>query len=82
MGSRPFDARGFDLLFGMYGEVSQAISVDLANVVLFLAFAVMWTGARVFDGRRPLPLAIVAGAVVWLVGPMCRSSASISNSAS
>lgn len=58
---------GSIVLFGMYGEVSQAISIDLANVVLFLAFAVMWTGARVFDGRRPLPLAIVAGSVVWLV---------------
>jgi diguanylate cyclase (GGDEF)-like protein len=58
---------GSIVLFGMYGEVSQAISIDLANVILFLAFAVMWTGARVFDGRRPLPLAIVAGSVVWLV---------------
>jgi diguanylate cyclase (GGDEF)-like protein len=58
---------GSIVLFGMYGEVSQAISIDLANAILFLAFAVTWTGARVFDGRRPLPLAIVAGSVVWLV---------------
>jgi diguanylate cyclase (GGDEF)-like protein len=58
---------GSILLFGTFGEVSQAISIDLANSILFLAFAVTWTGARVFDGRRPLPLAIVAGAVVWLV---------------
>jgi diguanylate cyclase (GGDEF)-like protein len=58
---------GSIVLFGMYGEVSQAISIDLANAILFLAFAVTWTGARVFDGRRPLPLAMVAGSVVWLV---------------
>jgi diguanylate cyclase (GGDEF)-like protein len=53
-------------LFGLYGTVSQAISIDLANAILFLAFAVTWTGARVFDGRKPLPLAIIAGSLVWL----------------
>jgi diguanylate cyclase (GGDEF)-like protein len=53
-------------LFGTYGSLSQVISIDLANVVLFLAFAVAWTGARVFDGRRPLPLAMLAGPAVWL----------------
>jgi diguanylate cyclase (GGDEF)-like protein len=53
-------------LFGMFGAVSDAISIDLANAVLFLAYAVTWTGARVFDGRRPLPIYLVAGAVAWL----------------
>jgi len=55
------------VLFGMYGDVSDAISIDLANAMLFLAFAVTWTGARVFDGRKPLPMYIVAGPVVWIV---------------
>ncbi len=55
------------VLFGLYGSVSQAISIDLANALLFLSFAVTWTGARVFDGRPPLPVYIVAGPVVWLV---------------
>jgi len=54
-------------LFGMYGSVSQAISIDFANALLFMSFAVTWTGSRVFDGRRPLPVAIVAGPVLWLV---------------
>ncbi len=58
---------GSIVLFGMYGEVSRAISIDLANAILFLAFAVTWTGARVFGGRGPLPLAMVGGSVVWLV---------------
>ncbi len=66
-GSAHLMRAGSIVLFGMYGEVSQAISIDLANAILFLAFAVTWTGARVFDGRRPLPLAMVAGSVVWLV---------------
>jgi diguanylate cyclase (GGDEF)-like protein len=55
------------VLFGLYGSVSQAISIDLANALLFLSFAVTWTGARVFDGRPPLPMYIVAGPVVWLI---------------
>jgi diguanylate cyclase (GGDEF)-like protein len=55
------------VLFGMYGSVSQAISIDVANAMLFLAFAVTWTGARVFDGRKALPVYIVAGPVLWLV---------------
>src|SRR3984957_11204449 len=41
------------MLFGKYGTVSDLISIDLANAVLFTAFAVTWTGARVFDHRRP-----------------------------
>src|SRR6185503_20047810 len=42
------------MLFGMYGTVPDAISIDLANAVLFTAFAVTWSGARVFDGGPPL----------------------------
>jgi diguanylate cyclase (GGDEF)-like protein len=53
-------------LFGLYGEVSQAISIDFANTLLFLSFAATWTGARVFDGRKVLPLAIVGGPLLWL----------------
>jgi diguanylate cyclase (GGDEF)-like protein len=55
------------VLFGLYGSVSQAISIDLANALLFLAFAIMWTGARVFDGRKAKPVYIVAGPLLWLV---------------
>ena len=55
------------VLFGLYGSVSQAISIDLANALLFVSFAVTWTGARVFDGRPPLPVYIVAGPAAWLI---------------
>src|SRR6476619_5619890 len=54
-------------LFGMYGSVSDAISIDLANALRFTAFAVTWSGARVFDGRAPEPIYIVGGAVLWLI---------------
>src|SRR5262249_60788690 len=50
-------------LFGMYGSVSQAISIDFANALLFMSFAVTWTGSRVFCGRPPLPVPIGARAV-------------------
>ena len=55
------------MLFGMYGSVSDAISIDLANAVLFTSFAVTWTGARVFDGRKVQPIYLLGGAVVWLL---------------
>jgi diguanylate cyclase (GGDEF)-like protein len=57
-------------LFGMYGSVSDAISIDLANALLFTAFAVTWSGARVFDGRAAEPLYLVGGAAVWILA--CR----------
>ncbi len=57
-------------LFGMYGAVPDLISIDLANALLFTAFAFTWTGARVFDHRRPQPILMVAGAATWLV--LCR----------
>jgi len=57
-------------LFGMYGSVSDLISIDLANVLLFTAFALTWTGARVFDHRRPLPILLFGGAALWLA--LCR----------
>jgi len=54
-------------LFGLYGSVSDLISIDLANAVLFTAFAVTWTGARVFDCRKPRPVLLFGGAIVWLL---------------
>jgi diguanylate cyclase (GGDEF)-like protein len=58
------------VLFGMYGSVPDLISIDLANAMLFTAFAVTWTGARVFDGRPAEPVYMVTGAVLWLL--ICR----------
>jgi diguanylate cyclase (GGDEF)-like protein len=57
-------------LFGLYGSAPDLISIDLANALLFTAFAVTWTGARVFDGRPVEPVYLVTGAVIWLL--VCR----------
>ena len=58
---------GSVMLFGWYGAVSDLISIDLANALLFTAFAFTWTGARVFDHRRPQPIVLFGGAVLWLI---------------
>ena len=50
--------------------VHETISIDLANAILFTAFAVTWTGARVFDGRNVQPVYLFGGAIVWLLA--CR----------
>jgi diguanylate cyclase (GGDEF)-like protein len=57
---------GSIMLFGQYGQIPDLISIDLANALLFTAFALTWTGARVFDRRKPLPLLMFAGAALWL----------------
>jgi diguanylate cyclase (GGDEF)-like protein len=57
-------------LFGLYGAVSDLISIDLANAILFTSFAVTWTGARLFDHRKPQFVLLFAGAALWLVA--CR----------
>jgi diguanylate cyclase (GGDEF)-like protein len=58
---------GSIVLFGMYGTVTELISIDLANAILFTAFAMTYTGARVFDGRSVHPFALAGGAIVWLL---------------
>ena len=55
------------LLFGRYRAMSDLITIDLANAILFISFALPWTGARVFGGRSVQPIGIAAGAVVWLL---------------
>src|SRR6201993_1841334 len=65
-GSAHLVRAGSVVLFGMYGNVSDAISIDFANALLLLSFAITWTGARVFDARPPLAMYVTAGPVAWL----------------
>ena len=58
------------MLFGLYGSVSDLISIDFANTLLLNSFALTWTGARVFDHQRPQPILLFGGAAVWLIA--CR----------
>src|SRR4029077_8234168 len=64
-GSAHLMRSGSIVLFGMYGEVFDLISIDLANAILFLSFGLTWTGARVFDNRPPLPAYLLVGPLTW-----------------
>jgi diguanylate cyclase (GGDEF)-like protein len=54
-------------LYGMYGTVLNLVSIGVADGILFSSYAVTWTGARIFDGRKPLPGSLLTGATVWLL---------------
>ena len=60
--------RAFSIaLYGMYGSVSDLVSIGLADAILFGSYAVTWSGIRVFDAREPRPGSLIAGATVWLL---------------
>jgi diguanylate cyclase (GGDEF)-like protein len=44
-----------------------AAAKEVPSALLFLALGMIWTGARLFYGRKVRPLALVAGAAVWLI---------------
>jgi diguanylate cyclase (GGDEF)-like protein len=48
------------------GAVPAFVSSDIANALLLLAYGLTWAGARIFDGRKVLPLVVVFAPVVWL----------------
>jgi len=54
-------------LYGLHGSVPDWISIDVASAVLFLSFGITWSGARISNGRAPLPLPLAAGALLWVV---------------
>jgi diguanylate cyclase (GGDEF)-like protein len=54
-------------LFGMYGRLPDTVTIDVANAILLTSFAVTWTGTRLFAGRDVNFVAILAGAMTWLV---------------
>ena len=58
------------MLFGMQGSISDWISIDVANAILFSSFALTWSGARVFDRRTAEPVWCMVGVIIWLLA--CR----------
>src|SRR3954468_560377 len=55
------------MLLGLHGSVPDSLSIDFANAVLFASFALTWSGARVFDRRKPEPALALIGVAVWLL---------------
>jgi hypothetical protein len=54
-------------LFGLYGQVHDLITIDLANVILLTSFAATWTGTRLYAGRKINPALLFAGGIIWLL---------------
>jgi diguanylate cyclase (GGDEF)-like protein len=52
------------------GAIPDFLSIDVANSLVLLAYGLAWAGARVFDGRKVLPLVVVVAPVGWLLA--CR----------
>src|SRR5947209_14871790 len=48
------------------GALPAFVAIDIANALVLLAYGLTWAGARVFDGRKVLPLVVVFAPVVWL----------------
>jgi diguanylate cyclase (GGDEF)-like protein len=48
------------------GAVPDFVSIDIANALMLLAYGMTWAGARIFDGRKVLPLVVVFAPAVWL----------------
>lgn len=43
------------------------VPVEIPSALMFVACGMIWNGVRLFHGRRLLPLATFAGAIVWLI---------------
>ncbi|MCA6119870.1 GGDEF domain-containing protein [Bradyrhizobium sp. WSM 1738] len=53
-------------LLCLRGTIPDVYSVDIAYVVLFSACALMLEDARCFEGKRPSPAVLLAGALAWI----------------
>ncbi len=53
-------------LFAARGVISDVWSIQAANALMLVGYGLLWTGARVFEGRKPRPLLILAGTAIWL----------------
>jgi diguanylate cyclase (GGDEF)-like protein len=69
-GSAHLVRAGSIVLYGLYESVPNLISIDLANALLFTAYAMTWNGARVFDRRPPLIGSLFAGATLWALASL------------
>jgi diguanylate cyclase (GGDEF)-like protein len=57
-------------LVGARGVASDFVTIDIANALVLLACGLTWAGARIFDGRKVLPLVVGFAPVAWLLA--CR----------
>jgi len=62
-------ASGLGLLTSR-GAAPDFITIDVANALVLLSYALTWSGARVFDGRRVRPLLVLLAPAIWI--GLCR----------
>jgi diguanylate cyclase (GGDEF)-like protein len=55
------------VLVAARGQIPDVWSIVAANALIAAGYGTMWNGARLFDGRRPLVWAALAGVAIWLV---------------
>ena len=55
------------VLLALRGTVAPWMSIGVANGLVVIAFALLLSGALVFEGRRARPAVILGGAAVWAV---------------
>jgi diguanylate cyclase (GGDEF)-like protein len=53
-------------LLALRGFIPDVWSIFVANALMCVAYGVMWSGARSFEGRRIRPSWTLAGAVIWV----------------
>ena len=53
------------LLFGLRQVLPITLAINFGGTITMLAFGLMWSGARSFEGRRPIVPLALAGAVLW-----------------
>jgi diguanylate cyclase (GGDEF)-like protein len=66
-------------LFASRGVLAPVWSIQLSTSLLLLGYGMMWSGARVFEGRKPLLWAVPVGGAVWFAA--CLIPAFIENDA-
>jgi len=57
---------GGTVLLGLRGLVPDWASIEVANLLLCIGYGLHWTGARQFEGRRPIPWGLLLGAMIWI----------------
>jgi diguanylate cyclase (GGDEF)-like protein len=59
---------GFSVaIWSIEGLISPPLPPGMANALLFVACGMIWSAARIFHGRPVLWVAMLAGAVAWLL---------------
>lgn len=54
-------------LFGLRGQLPDIWSIVVCNAVFLLAYGLLWTGGRVFEGRKPIYPLLIGGALFWVI---------------